>query len=305
MTDDNPKLVQFIHPGLEHGQDRPGWKEWNEQAHRRKFLEAPGRYVIDSHDALQQTSNMMFWGEWEAQSEVTRLATSGGHLPRWVHRPRLCSRRNSEQAQNTDPFVFGDRMLYTCCKQLLATGRPTGLRYLPRGSVILFGSHMGGAFCLDTIIVVSSYIDHTTGTWEDKLQGHVPDVYWSTTLLPVYANGDRTHNRLGIGWRMYQSATFGDRIGGMFSFVPARPVADVPEPFERPRVRLAGLITDGLKQGQKFTPLPPLTLHDAWLDVVEQVTGEDLVLATTLALPAADSMKEPAPPPSPGRTGRC
>jgi hypothetical protein len=41
--------------------------------------------------------------------------------------------------QNTDPFVFGDQFHYTGCLQHTKRGA-TQLRYLDRGSVILFGS---------------------------------------------------------------------------------------------------------------------------------------------------------------------
>jgi hypothetical protein len=85
-------------------------------------------------------------------------------------------------AQNTDPFVFGDRFLYTCCKQRLRSGRPTQLRYLPHGSLVLFGSHISGGFGLDTVFVVDDGADHVTPS---GVSDHVPNEYVHTTLRPM------------------------------------------------------------------------------------------------------------------------
>ena len=66
-----PDVVQFIHPGGEHGQDVAGHKRWNtsDHDHRRKFLCVPGEYV-DAPDAPPLKDELVFWGEWEPESEV-------------------------------------------------------------------------------------------------------------------------------------------------------------------------------------------------------------------------------------------
>ena len=80
---------------------------------------------------------------------------------RWIVHRRTNSR--SSLLQNTDPFVFGESFLYTCCQQF-KNNRPTQLRYLAPGSVILFGSHRGGRFLLDTVFVTRRSRDHCRRT---------------------------------------------------------------------------------------------------------------------------------------------
>jgi hypothetical protein len=63
--------------------------------------------------------------------------------------------------QNTDPWVWGDRMIYSNCKQVFGPERrPTFMQRLTqrltRGSVIRFGSTIDGEFCVDTVFVVAS-----------------------------------------------------------------------------------------------------------------------------------------------------
>ena len=60
---------------------------------------------------------------------------------------------------NTDPFIFGDRFLYSNCKQATSTR----LRSLGRGSVIAFGSHTARRWVLDTVMVVAGSVDYCAG----------------------------------------------------------------------------------------------------------------------------------------------
>ncbi len=277
------KLVQFIHPGHEHRPDAPGWKGWNTDDHRRKFLRAFGTYRTDE-GADDDRGEMTFWGEWEAQSRVETLPPSVDG-PRWVHSPVLHPLRSYRGAQNTDPFVFGERFLYTCCKQRLRSGRPTQLRSLPRGSVVLFGSYVGGGFGLDTAFVVDDHIDHHE---PNDLVGHVPQPYVHTTIRPMYEMDAEYADPEGVGWRLYCGAQT-NAGSGPFSFVPARPVmAAGPEGFGRPRITLDGLITPSLRQGQKITALSQNELRSVWRTVVDQVLIEDLVLATSFDMPPTE-----------------
>jgi hypothetical protein len=88
------RIIQFLHPGPEHGWDRAitkstGWKDWNRSCHKRKFMRADGLWTKDPQMEPVRGS-FTFWGEWEPQSEVALLKRSsqGGH-PRWLHTPRL------------------------------------------------------------------------------------------------------------------------------------------------------------------------------------------------------------------------
>lgn len=286
MTKDAPKFVQFMHPGYEHGPDEPGWKRWNTRDHRRKFLRAPGR-SRPSVGSADERGELLFWGEWEAQSAVTELpGPLQPGLPRWVHTPRLQPLADYTGAQNTDPYVFGDRFLYTCCKQRLRSGRPTQLRFLEPGSLILFGSHVRGQFALDTVFVVADHLDHRSP--DDVPAVAAPAGYIDTTLRPMYEMDADYCDPHSVGWRLYHGATPTLPANGTFSFVPARPVDGAPQGFLRPTIAFEGLITSALRQGQKITTLEVAAIREVWHNVVQQVLDHDLVLATALQGPDVD-----------------
>jgi hypothetical protein len=86
-------------------------------------------------------------GEWEPPSRVEQRwpTDPDGVLPCTLHRPYWTRPGRSRLRQNTDPWVFGEQMIYSNCRQTVrAQRRPTALQTLPRGSVICFGSTLGG-----------------------------------------------------------------------------------------------------------------------------------------------------------------
>jgi hypothetical protein len=109
-------FVQFPHLGGEHrpeSDDMP----WNTGAHGRKFLISDGRYV-DANNGVRQ-GELVFWGEWEPPSRVEHWWPRDGRLPRVLHRPYWVR----GIGQNTDPWVFGDRMRYSNCRQAIGAAR--------------------------------------------------------------------------------------------------------------------------------------------------------------------------------------
>jgi hypothetical protein len=92
------RVVQFLHPGPEHGWDRAfttttGWKDWNRGDHKRKFLVAEGSCTRNPRESPARGS-FTFWGEWEPQSEVRRLVSNkGAHYPSWLHTPAPPTKR--------------------------------------------------------------------------------------------------------------------------------------------------------------------------------------------------------------------
>lgn len=244
--DDRVCFVQFLHPGGEHGSDHGTVKAWNVGPHQRKFMRSPGRYV-DNRES--RDSEIVFWGEWEAQSMVETIDKPLMDGPRWTHRP-ICQLPDSyRDRQNTDPFVFGPRFQYTGCLQHTKVG-PTQLRNLNRGSVILFGScRRRSAFVLDTAFVVADYIDHCKRDFAQKLQGRISGTYHSVTISPWYTNmvqRDRVY-------RLSSGATFSDPGAGMFSFFPCLPTGDDPSGFARPQIIIPGVITPNQTQNKKMT----------------------------------------------------
>ena len=194
-----PSFVQFIHPGGEHGRDAVGRKGWNVADHRHKFMRVEGQHV-ERPGAKPVGGEVVLWGEWEPESEVAAIVKRLPGGPRGLHRPyyvRPGAFRWGEQGlQNTDPFVFGDRFLYTLCRQWRgSSGRPTVLRDLASGSLILFGSLKGGAFVLDTALVTDAGVLHDSRTWPSVLASRVFERWDHDEGLP------RRHRR-GTGPRV-------------------------------------------------------------------------------------------------------
>jgi hypothetical protein len=195
--------------------------------------------------------------------------------------------------QNTDPYVFGDRFLYTGCQQHTNRGTTeTQLRRLTRGSVILFGSCRDlSRFVVDTVFVIADSVDHSFRDHEEVLRDVVADHYRTVTLGPWYAEGGDA-----MSFRLYLGATPIDPVEDMFSFVPCVPAESTEDPrFPRPELQLPGSITPHLRQGKRITRLA--RQHDAatlWTRVVEQLRDQDLALATRVDPPRLRTV-EPRP----------
>lgn len=125
---------------------------WNLGSHARKFLAATGTRI--DADGEVHDGPLAFWGEWEAPSHVIRRWDRRPGLPTVLHDPYWTRNGPDRERQNTDPWVFGDRFIYSNCKQLTPTDSPSALQSLPLGSLILFGSVRAGEFVLDTVFVV-------------------------------------------------------------------------------------------------------------------------------------------------------
>lgn len=113
-------FVQLPHPGGKHRPDRDGHKAWavNTFRHARKFMQVRGRSV-DGQDA-QHSGDLWAWGEWEAPSELLqRLDRPDSiHQPEYLWSPYYTARPGGHAGlHNTDPFIFGDRILYSNCTQ--------------------------------------------------------------------------------------------------------------------------------------------------------------------------------------------
>ena len=279
-------FVQLLHPGGEPTSTLG--RRWNRGPHVRKFLRVGGQYVQNGNliDGLVD-----FWGEWEAESEL--VGEFGRPLlrgPKRVWRPFRTKKDDYRDLQNTDPFVFGG-FYYTGCLQRRESG-PSQLRYLTRGSVVLFGSCVAGSFVVDTVFVVDDWIDHDAEDYRTLLKGKVPDAYWDVTLKPRYVDesGKRAWFCLpgeGLSWRLYFGATHHNPVDGMFSFVPCKPSAEAPGGFPRPSVEIPGILNPDL--GRNFRRNVQSDLGDVaklWGSVVEQVQSQGLSLGVFLDVPA-------------------
>lgn len=270
-------VVQFPHPGGEHNPGRSEEMSWNTEAHRRKFLRSPGRY-LDRDDVLR-SGIVSFWGEWEPQPRVVeRYAKAGPEMPRFLHEPFLQRPADLMAGrQNTDPFVFGDAFLYSNCRQFTRTLGPSRMQRLAEGSVVLFGSKLNHRFVLDSLMVIGSDTPYVIGE-SDEFGNDVTDVFRGATLEPLAAipkfAGTRAVLYRGLMYRAGRQA--------IFSFVPAD--AD-GRPFTRPTIELMGLVNPANPRAAKITPTTPDQARDVWHNIVGQVRAQGLDLAVFLAEP--------------------
>ena len=288
-------FVQFPHPGREHEPDRFGRKGWNTHynPHARKFMEFSGRWIEEG--GRTRSGNLRAWGEWEAESSlICELSRpyQDSQYPRYLWRPYYVSKDNYEGLHNTDPFIFGDRFLYSNCLQRRGSN-PTSMQHLGRGSVIAFGSGKTIAgerrWVLDTVLVVADSVRYTASGVHRKLAGAVPDAFLAVTGGPIADNEDES-------FRLYRGAIPNEPVEGMFSFFPAmpakgrtgfpRPLIDLPSEYFNPGSWRAA---KGSKDNRTVDELRGL-----WKSLVAQVRATGLALGTHAALPEQRSDDEDA-----------
>ncbi len=291
-----PQIVQFTHPGPEHGPDsiRGNHKSWNAGQHRRKFMRAEGDYIAGN--GRLGKGELLFWGEWEPPSEVQELATRSDDLhPRWLHSPYLpsvipaqrqsaacspkavskpCSPTScaSPHFQNTDPFVFGDCFKYFVCKQWKkANGQVTKLSRLEPGSMILFGSTHGpdsdAFFQLDTVFVVVDYLEYSPSN-PAKLPKHpaVTDDYLKAVFRMLFSKPDPSIPS-DLKLRLYFGATASNPVKGMYSFAPARLAGQTAKGFSRVPLQDLPYLTNNLNSAPRVTDASKTEVFQAWKHV--------------------------------------
>ena len=247
-------------------------------------MELSGEWI--GEDGIVRSGNLRAWGEWEAESVLVNNLVQPGQdsqYPRYLWRPYYIPKDSYKGLHNTDPFIFGERFLYSNCRQPQGS-RDSGLKHIGRGSVIAFGSGMkiGGErkWVLDTVLVVADSIEYTTLEARLMLADMTPDAFLTVTGGPLEDNGEAS-------FRLYKGATPDDPIDGMYSFFPAspaqgdagfpRPVIDLPREYFNPRSWQA---PKGVKQERSVEEIRGL-----WESLVSQVSGAGLVLGTRAEVP--------------------
>ena len=241
-------FVQFMHRGPERRPRRGGVIDWNcGDDHWRKFVEVNGRCCRKGQRPFE--GPLRFWTEWEAELETEEVDKAVPDGPRFIQQIFYRKPRSYRGLQNTDPFVFGG-FYYMGCKQNKKGGRPTQLRYLKQGSVILFGSHLDGSFLLDTVFVVDRYEEHNASKFR-RLRDRLSTTYFDVTFRAWY--GKFGPNACAQDcWRLYFGATIERPVDGMFSFFPCMPADASPRGFARPAIEIPEVITNALRQGQRL-----------------------------------------------------
>jgi hypothetical protein len=278
LPDDLLRIVQFPHPGREHEPDDSLGKGWNLAEHRRKFMRAQGEWMEDADATVpRREGEIVFWGEWEAPSRlITELDRPTSRHPKYLFEPVWSRPPDHPRVQNTDPFVFGDRFLYSNCRQNTKRG-PLKTQRLAPGSLVIFGSGLGGAFVVDTVFVVA-HSRWVTAETIGKLD--VDPVFHAVTL------GLLSLRPGGPNYRLYEGATPDEPIAGMFSFVPCLPVEDPKLGFARPDLQLDGVVNPRNVMAAKLTLADDLaTMKAHWDAVASQVLEQDLALGTRATMP--------------------
>jgi len=180
--------------------------------------------------------------------------------------------------QNTDPYVFGPVFLFSNCRQFTYRLRPTRLQQLPPGSVVVFGSHLGGQFVVDTVLVVASRTPYAIGRPDQPL-GRVSAAFRVATLQPL-AGLERFRGRTA---QLYRGVSFNaSDPNRMFSFVPAR--LDGAR-FSRPALPGSPFITPAMTMGFKAIATSADQARVFWQDIIDRVRSHGLDLAIHLAEP--------------------
>ena len=282
--DYNLRFVQFPHPGREHEPDSGGGKVWNtlSSQHARKFMEFGGQWIDD--DGSVRSGGLRAWGEWEPESDVIcglSQPRQDSQYPHYLWHPYYVPKDNYKCLHNTDPFIFGERFLYSNCKQQTLSG----LRQLERGSVIAFGSGRKIAgerkWVLDTVFVVSDSLMYSAPEARRVLADAAPETFLTVTGGPMVDSKNQA------SFRLYKGATPDDPVEGMFSFFPAmpadgdagfpRPMIDLPSEYFNPKSWQA---QKGLRRNCTIVELRGL-----WNSLVAQVRGAGLLVGTHAAVP--------------------
>lgn len=301
MSDEQAMVVQFPHPGREHV-PRGDEVAWNAGGHGRKFIAANGD-LVNADGRREHDVDFTCWVEWEPPSAVIHQGPADGGLPRALHRPWWTQTETNCHRQNTDPWVFGDQMLYSNCRQLgpRPHRNPSAMQRLHTGSVILFGSTINGDFCLDTAFVVATskrLLPSNTADLDvdDAFRTCVIDTLRSacdcggcnscTGKKRTGCNPD--HGDVGDQeLTLYRGATIDDPVHGMYSFVPALRTEDDPLRFARPAIELPGIVnpksTQAARGPNRRLPIADVVRH--WTDVRAQVLRADLDLAVRIQTP--------------------
>ncbi len=276
-------FVQFMHPGGEHMPDNGTIKNWNKKRHKRKFIKNGGKYLSLNGDKQQeQRGDIIFWCEWEPESEVIKKITL--HMengPKYIYSPYYIEPQSYKGLQGTDPFVFGEQFHYTVCQQYRGK-RPISLRYLEKGSVVLFGSCIDrSSFVIDTVFVVDYWIDHSKKDYENILENKISKTYTNIIISPWYQN-----NQKDVSYRLYFGATYNKPINGMFSFFPCLPYNDRTRGFARPEIKITNVITNNLPRGTKLNPQNSINdVKKLWDEVIKQVREQKLMIGVYTPLP--------------------
>ena len=184
---------------------------WNRSApHHRKLIASTAATVINADCQVLTRQEITFVGEWECCSS---FKPCGQKSPfNRIHTP-IHSAHDAAipDCVNTDPYVFGDRFKWICCKQ-------PDMERINIGDIVLFGSYTllnrkVDKMLIDTVLVVDKVIGG-----EDFDRSKFSQCYNDVTICRTVTNHDKFYIVLG---KMYDPAkSYEENVP--FSYVPCR-----------------------------------------------------------------------------------
>lgn len=308
-------IVQFPHPRYEHiyskSEKENNRKEWNgsEKArkmnrHARNFIHAFGKYVDGSGKLVSANEGLVFWGEWEAEAEMSVISENPEKaLPKYLIEP-LKIEKYIKNGVNTDPCVFGSCFKYTLCRQNKLNGKR--LLSLDSGSIILFGSGLEKSFLVDTIFVVSSSRKYNLKTMRKDLSGikdfedyeklvidSIESECSSKEACSSSGNGcaGSSCEKSDDDKTFYEGADFYNPVNGMYSFVPAKTFSDGKAGFKRLELDVTKFkpfeLKDNLTRSQAYIKIGA-TAEDVkafWNELCKETEKQEFVRAVEIDFP--------------------
>ena len=302
---DRLRIVHFPHPGQDYPVCRTNAKlsngvyavNWSESGiHCRRLIKHSGAYV-DIDWAFHEDEELVFWNEWEGptfandiKGRKNKASASFIHVVRYPEVPCVFTSSGGcnfaggffgryGDLMNTDPCVFGKTFKYSVCRQT-----PKGImRQLAPGSLIVFGSRIGGEFYLDTMFVVGDVaFDYRDGS--------------DLGLLCSKAYRNLTIDRLPTGdYTFYRGVAPNNRQSlkrQCFSFVPARLSSVVGytdrcklDLVQLNRVAHAKAFDVDVWRNKKTTAVSTPQIVNVWAEIVQQVRRQEFVLGVRFDWP--------------------
>ncbi len=274
-----PQFIQFIHPAPQprYGRRNSGIIPWNLtlNPHKRKFISNNGHYITTTNQI--NSGNITFWGEWEPESNFTKIPVTTRHSPIAINTipgttltlPFLGT------PHSTDPYVFDNSFYYTNCKQ---TKFCNILKSLPPKSIIVFGSKINGCFCLDTLMVIqgSSFQFTPTTFSRTNLPFSISNKFIDSVITPL------TRVSPNQQFCFYSGATYNNPLiinnTPIYSFVP---YTTGRRPFDRPIIN-SKYINHCLAMGIKSSILSNRQILNEWQNIVDQVQRNNLNLGVLI-----------------------
>ena len=246
---------------------------WNTtRDHWRKLLMSLRSKYIDCNDRKLKEGDICFVGEWECCSECRPCPTTN-ILFKDIHQPFITEMDNYQHILSTDPFVFGPRFYYTCCKK-------ERTREMTSGDIVIFGSYkksLPNKIIVDTVMVLNERIE-MLGQPEHKF----PYGYTHTTLSRIHPN-DWVWSGM-----MYDDLLCSDDAK-MFSFVPCLPLQEGKQikPIYIPCAIDDTLLGYKIKYGQNVNPLavPAKDLKLIYDEIIRQVAAAGFCLGVRMPMP--------------------